>query len=154
MKLFLHAIRYTRFCPQYAVRSTVYAVRKNNLFMQNKANFRKVKLNVTKVLTKDYDRIDTWSIGKNEPKTNPNEPKTNPIKANKMPKQTQYKAKQTQFQRQIPSVRQGRIVKVPLAATIIFSQFRVLVLTSVSKSRILPLLYFPVVLNRLFEGIR
>jgi hypothetical protein len=23
--------------------------------------------------------MDTWSIGKNEPKTNPNEPKTNPI---------------------------------------------------------------------------
>ncbi len=46
--------------------------------MQNKANFRKVKLNVTKVLTRDYDQMDTWSIRKNEPKTNPNEPKTNP----------------------------------------------------------------------------
>ena len=44
--------------------------------------------------------MDTWSIGKNEPKTNPNEPKTNPIKANKMPKQTQFKPKQTQFQSQ------------------------------------------------------
>jgi len=46
--------------------------------MQNKANFRKVKLNVNKVLTKNYDKMDTWSIRKNEPKTNPNEPKTNP----------------------------------------------------------------------------
>ncbi len=54
----------------------------NILFMQNKANFQKVKFNVTKVLTTDYDRMDTWSIRKNEPKTNPNEPKTNPIKAN------------------------------------------------------------------------
>jgi hypothetical protein len=44
------------------------------LFMQNKAKFRKVKLNVNKVLTKDYDIMDTWSIRKNEPKTNPNEP--------------------------------------------------------------------------------
>ncbi len=68
----------------------------NKLFMQNKANFQKVKLNVNNVLTKDYDQLDTWSIRKNEPKTNPNEPKTNPIKANKMPKQTQYKPKQTQ----------------------------------------------------------
>jgi hypothetical protein len=59
--------------------------------MQNKANFRKVKLSVTKGLTKDYDRMDTWSIRKNKPNSNP-------IKANKMPKQTQYKAKQTQFQ--------------------------------------------------------
>jgi hypothetical protein len=45
--------------------STKAYVRKNKLFMQNKANFRKVKLNVNKVLTKDYDRMDTWSIRKN-----------------------------------------------------------------------------------------
>jgi hypothetical protein len=64
----------------------------NRLFMQNKANFRKVKFDVTKVLTKDYDRIDTWSIRKTKPiqsqlkpilcqnkaNSNPNEPKTNP----------------------------------------------------------------------------
>jgi len=53
------------------------------LFMQNKANFRKVKFNVNKVLTKDYDQMDTWSIRKNKPKTNPI--------------QTQFKPKQTQF---------------------------------------------------------
>ena len=45
------------------------------LFMQNKAKFRKVKLNVNKVLTKDYEQMDTWSIGKNEPKRTQNEPK-------------------------------------------------------------------------------
>jgi hypothetical protein len=44
------------------------------LFMQNKANFQKVKFNVNQVLTTDYDQKDTWSIGENEPKTNPNEP--------------------------------------------------------------------------------
>ena len=48
------------------------------LFLQNEPKFRKVKLNVNEVLTRDYVQIDTWSIGKNEPKTNPNEPKTNP----------------------------------------------------------------------------
>jgi hypothetical protein len=53
--------------------------------MQNKANFQKVKLNVTKVLTKDYDQMDTWSIRI-----------TKPIKANK----SQLKPKQTQFQSQ------------------------------------------------------
>ena len=46
--------------------------------MQNEPKFQKVKFNVTKVLTKDYDQLDTWSIRKNEPKTNPNEPKTKP----------------------------------------------------------------------------
>ena len=35
-------------------------------------------MNVNKVLTKNYEQMDTWSIRKNEPKTNPNEPKTNP----------------------------------------------------------------------------
>jgi hypothetical protein len=40
--------------------------------------------------------MDTWSIRKNEPKTNPNEPKTNPILANKTPEQTQFKPKRTQ----------------------------------------------------------
>ncbi len=69
----------------------VMSALQNHLFMQNKANFRKVKLNVNKVLTKDYEIMDTWSSGKNEPKTNP-------IKANKTPKRTQNKAKQTQFQ--------------------------------------------------------
>jgi hypothetical protein len=66
-------------------------------FCSNKANFQKVKLNVTKVLTKDYDRMDTWSSGKNKPNSNPIQTQTNPIKANKTPKQTQFKPKQTQF---------------------------------------------------------
>jgi len=53
------------------------------LFMQNEPKFQKVKLNVNKVLTKDYDQLDTWSIRKNKPKTNPiqtrYEPNSNPI---------------------------------------------------------------------------
>jgi hypothetical protein len=63
------------------------------LFMQNKAKFRKVKLNVNKVLTKDYDKMDTWLCGK----TKPIQSQSKPIKANIMPKQTQFKPKQTQF---------------------------------------------------------
>ncbi len=38
----------------YDLRSTKDYVRKNNLFMQNEPKFRKVKLNVTKVLTRGY----------------------------------------------------------------------------------------------------
>ncbi|NIP26627.1 MAG: hypothetical protein GWN67_16860 [Phycisphaerae bacterium] len=56
------------------------------LFLQNKAKFRKVKLNVNKVLTMDYDQMDTWSIRTKQSQTNPNKAKTNPILA----KKTQY----------------------------------------------------------------
>jgi hypothetical protein len=69
-----------------------------NLFLQNEPNFRKSQMNVSKVLVMDYEQMDTWSIRKNEPKTNPNEPKTNPILADKTPIRTQFKPKRTQFQ--------------------------------------------------------
>jgi hypothetical protein len=39
-------------------------------------------MNVNKVLTKVYGKMDTWSIRKNEPKTNPNEPKFKKAKMN------------------------------------------------------------------------
>jgi hypothetical protein len=104
--------------PRYEIRSTKVYVRKNNLFMQNEPKFRKVKFNVNDVLTADYDKMDTWSIRKNEPKTNPNEPNLSrrrlwrsrkqtqfhmilayfSSRAKKMPEQIQNKAKQTQFQ--------------------------------------------------------
>ncbi len=63
------------------LRSTKVYVRKNKLFMQNKANFQKVKLNVYKVLTKDYDRMDTWWSGKTKP-IKANQSQSKPIKAN------------------------------------------------------------------------
>ncbi|MHC4110189.1 MAG: hypothetical protein ACYSUY_03890 [Planctomycetota bacterium] len=53
------------------LRSTKAYVRKNKLFMQNEPKFRKSQMNVNKVLTKVYGKMDTWSIRKNEPKTNP-----------------------------------------------------------------------------------
>ncbi len=52
------------------------------LFMQNKAKFRKVKLNVNNLLTKDYDRMDTWSIGKKQSQTKPNKAKSKKAKMN------------------------------------------------------------------------
>ena len=67
--------------------------------MQNKANFRKVKFDVNRVLTKDYDQLDTWSIRITKP-IKANKSQLKPIKPNKMPKQTQFKPKQSQFQRQ------------------------------------------------------
>jgi hypothetical protein len=87
---------------QYAIHNTKYEVRKITyeiitLFLQNEPNLKKVKLSVTIEIKKNYDQMDTWSIRKNEPKTNPNEPKTNPISADKTPERTQFKPKRTQF---------------------------------------------------------
>jgi len=66
--------------------------------MQNKPNSQKVKLNVSRVSTKDYAKWTHGERGKNKPNSNPIQTQSNPIKANKMPKQTQFKPKQTQFQ--------------------------------------------------------
>ena len=40
--------------------------------MQNKANFQKVKLNVNKVLTRDYENIANCSLGENKANSKPN----------------------------------------------------------------------------------
>ncbi len=47
--------------------TTIESSLQNKLFMQNKANFRKVKLNVTNLLTREYIQMDTWSIRKTKP---------------------------------------------------------------------------------------
>ncbi len=52
------------------------------LFMQNKAKSQKVKLNVTKVLTRGYDLMDTWLSGKKQSQTNPNKAKFKKAKMN------------------------------------------------------------------------
>jgi len=64
-------------------------------FLTNKANLQKSQMNVTKVLTKNYAKMDTWSRGKNKANSKPIQSQN---KANSNPIQTQYKAKQTQFQ--------------------------------------------------------
>ncbi len=73
------------------------------LFMQNKPNFRKSQMNVNKVLTKDYENNSNWTLGENEPKTNPKRTQTNPKRTQLKPIKCQNKAnsnpKQTQFQR-------------------------------------------------------
>jgi len=63
-------------CPRYPwlindLRSTKVYVRKIHLFMQNEPNFRKSQKNVNDCNIRDYEQMDTWSIRKNEPKTNP-----------------------------------------------------------------------------------
>ena len=45
------------------------------LFMQNEPKFRKSQMNVNEVIIMDYEQLDTWSIGKNEPKRTQTNPK-------------------------------------------------------------------------------
>jgi hypothetical protein len=49
-----------------------------DLFMQNKANFKKVKFYVNKEMKKDYEKRTLGEVGK----TKPNKANSNPIKAN------------------------------------------------------------------------
>jgi len=55
-------------------------------FFAKRTQFPKSQMDSSYYITREYEHMDTWSNGKNEPKTNP-------IKANKMPKQSQYKPK-------------------------------------------------------------
>ncbi len=45
-----------------------------NLFMQNKANFRKSQVDVRPLVIMNYERKSDWTLGENEPKTNPIKP--------------------------------------------------------------------------------
>jgi hypothetical protein len=66
---------------------------KIKLFLQNEPKFRKSQVNVTDLLKRNYEQMDTWSSGKTKPiqsQLKPIKANSKPIKANKMPKQTQF----------------------------------------------------------------
>ncbi len=42
--------------------------------MQNEPNFQKSQMNVTSLITVDYENNSNWTLGENEPKTNPIKP--------------------------------------------------------------------------------
>ncbi len=48
-------------------------------FMQNKANFRKSQMNVTSLITADYENKTLGERGKNKPNSNPKQTQTKPI---------------------------------------------------------------------------
>ena len=60
-----------------------------HLFMQNKANFRKTQMNLTTLLTMEYEEMDTWSIRK----TKPIQSQSKPIQSQLKPIKCQNKAK-------------------------------------------------------------
>jgi len=57
-------------------------------FLTNKANFRKSQMNVSSIITKDYEKRTLGQRGKNKPKTNPIQSQ---YKANSNPIRTQTK---------------------------------------------------------------
>ncbi len=42
-----------------------------NLFMQNKPNFQKSQMNVSSVITRDYENKRNWTLGESKPNSNP-----------------------------------------------------------------------------------
>ena len=44
---------------------------KSALFMQNEPNFQKSQVNVTSLITVAYENKSNWTLGENEPNTNP-----------------------------------------------------------------------------------
>ena len=87
------------------IRHHLYKCRENStnqpLFMQNKPNFRKAKMNINLYSTRAYKNETAFRVRKNKPKTKPIQAKTNPkqtqFKPNSNPIQAKTKPKQTQF---------------------------------------------------------
>ncbi len=61
-----------------------------------------LQMNLTSLITVDYENKSNWTLGENKPNTNPIQtqykPNTNPIKPKTNPKQTQNEPNQTQSQ--------------------------------------------------------
>jgi hypothetical protein len=53
--------------------------------MQNEPNLQNDKMNVNSFITKDYENKHNWTLGENEPKTNPIKANTNPIQTQSNP---------------------------------------------------------------------
>ena len=73
----------------YKLRTMKKELRKINLFIQNKPNFKNDQINVNKVLERDYENVCLHR----RPKTNPKQTQSNPIQSQLKPKQTQFKPK-------------------------------------------------------------
>ncbi len=86
----------------------LYKCRENStnrlLFMQNKPNFRKTKMNLNSVKTTVYENETAFRVRKNKPNSNPIQAKTNPIQTQFKPKQTQNKPNQSQFKPNFPPI--------------------------------------------------
>jgi len=59
--------------------------------MQNKPNLLDAQMNISSVITRDYENIANWKLGENKPNSNPIQSQSKPIKPNTNPIQTQLR---------------------------------------------------------------
>ncbi len=87
----LYAVRHTRYETLYAsqftlqeneIQSTNYYVRNYQRIMQNKPNFRKSQMNVSNIITRNYNNFIPLAGYKNKPNSNPNKPNCQRAKMN------------------------------------------------------------------------
>ena len=67
---YLHAYKAPVFCLLFSVFCHLHLSRtlyKSALFMQNKPNFRKPKMNLSFYSTRDYENISDWTLSQNKP---------------------------------------------------------------------------------------
>jgi len=91
MKLSLHAIRFTLYASRFTKlpSTSVENPLQIDPFMQNKPNLLNAQMNVTSIITKDYENVRLCRRGENKPNTNPIKPNQSQNKPNMNPKQTQ-----------------------------------------------------------------
>ena len=91
------------FIFSYFLLSSLYICRETSTnphsFIQNKPNSQNTQMNVSKVLTKDYENARL----RRSPKTNPIKPNTNPISPKTNPIQTQSKPNSSRSEVEIPT---------------------------------------------------
>ena len=68
--MYLHACKVLYVCRETST-SIESSLQISPLFMQNEPNFRKSQMNISNVITTDYEKRTLSGHGKNEPKTNP-----------------------------------------------------------------------------------
>ncbi len=82
-----HEPRNARYASQFTlheneIKSTNYYVRNYKLFMQNKPNFQNTQMNVSNIITRNYNNFLPLAGQKNKPNSNPIKPNLRKAKMN------------------------------------------------------------------------
>jgi len=72
-------IRHRYLCAYKAPSTTVESPLQISSFMQNKANFTDDQMNVSSLITVEYENIANCKLGENKPNTKPIQSQSNPI---------------------------------------------------------------------------
>ncbi len=89
------------------------------LFMQNKPNFQKAKMNVNSLITTDYENKSNWTLSENKPNTNPIKANTKPIQSQSKPIKCQNKPNTNPIQTQTKPISNGPLTPQEIAFSIV-----------------------------------